>query len=76
MITPRWGGWTSDLNASAELFGRYYPQHADQMRTAATIARVPSTDPEVLSTLIDDLGPWLASEYAAAHGEKTPRPAH
>src|SRR5580693_6971466 len=25
LIMPRWGGWTSDLNASAELFGRYYP---------------------------------------------------
>jgi uncharacterized protein len=75
LIMPRWGGWTSDLNESAELFGRYYPEHADQMRTAAAIGRVPSTDPAVLSTLIDDLGPWLAAEYTAVHGEKTPRRA-
>ncbi|MFD7132885.1 nucleotidyltransferase [Streptomyces sp. NPDC059894] len=74
LIMPRWGGWTSDLNESAELFARYYPEHADQMRTAATVGRAPSADPAVLSTLIDDLGPWLAAEYAAVHGEKTPRP--
>jgi hypothetical protein len=24
--------------------------------------------------LIDDLGPWLAAEYTAIHGEKAPRP--
>jgi hypothetical protein len=24
--------------------------------------------------LIDDLGPWLAAEYTAVHGEKAPRP--
>ena len=28
----------------------------------------------VLTTLIDDLGPWLAAEYTAVHGEKAPRP--
>jgi uncharacterized protein len=71
---PRWGGWTSDLDESAELFGRYYPEHADQMRIAATISRTPTADPAVLSTLIDGLGPWLAAEYTAVHGEKTPRP--
>ncbi|MFE5857930.1 nucleotidyltransferase [Streptomyces sp. NPDC056500] len=75
LIMPRWGGWTSDLNESAELFGRYYPEHVDQMRTAAAIGRVPSTDPAVLSMLIDDLGPWLAAEYTAVHGEKRIRPA-
>jgi predicted nucleotidyltransferase len=74
LIMPRWGGWTSDLNESAELFGRYYPERGDQMRTAATIGRTPSADPAVLSTLIDDLGPWLAAEYTAVHGEKRPRP--
>ncbi|WP_411115298.1 nucleotidyltransferase [Streptomyces sp. 029-5] len=76
LIMPRWGGWTSDLDQSAELFGRYYPEHAHHMSTAATIGRAPSADPAVLSTLIDDLGPWLAAEYTAVHGEKTPRPAH
>jgi hypothetical protein len=25
--------------------------------------------------LIDDLGPWLAAEYVAVHGRKTPRAA-
>lgn len=74
LIMPRRGGWTSDLNESAELFGRYYPEHADQMRTAAAIGRAPSADPAVLRALIDDLGPWLAAEYTAVHGEKTPRP--
>ncbi|GAA0450148.1 nucleotidyltransferase domain-containing protein [Streptomyces olivaceiscleroticus] len=74
LIMPRWGGWTSDLSRSAELFGRYYPDRADQMRIAATTGRAPSPDPAVLDMLINDLGPWLAAEYTAVHGEKTPRP--
>jgi hypothetical protein len=71
---PRWRGWTSDLDRSAELFGYRYPQRAGQMRAAAAAARVPSADPDVLATLIDDLGPWLAAEYTAVHGEKASRP--
>ncbi|MDX3852103.1 nucleotidyltransferase [Streptomyces sp. AK02-01A] len=74
LIMSRWGGWTSDLNESAELFGCYYPERVEQMRIAATVGRTPSADPAVLSTLIDDLGPWLAAEYTAVHGEKAPRP--
>lgn len=71
---PRWDGWTSDLDESAELFGRYYPERAPQMRTAASTGRTPSADRAVLGMLIDDLGPWLATEYTAVHGEKAPRP--
>ena len=26
LVMPRWGGWTSDLAESAEVFGRYYPE--------------------------------------------------
>jgi predicted nucleotidyltransferase len=74
LIMPRWGGWTSDLDRSAELFGRYYPERASQMRVAAATARTPSADPAVLALLIDNLGPWLAAEYTAVHGEKAPRP--
>ncbi|MDT0317479.1 nucleotidyltransferase domain-containing protein [Streptomyces millisiae] len=74
LIMPRWGGWTSDLSEAAELFGRYYSQRAEQMHTAAATARTPSVDPAVLSMLVEDLGPWLAAEYTAVHGEKTPRP--
>ena len=59
---------------AAELFARYYPERAGQMRAAATAGRVPSADPAVLRMLIDDLGPWLAAEYTAVHGEKAPRP--
>ena len=44
------------------------------MRVAAAVARAPSADPAVLAMLIDDLGPWLAAEYTAVHGEKAPRP--
>jgi uncharacterized protein len=43
------------------------------MRVAAATARTPSADPAVLTMLIDDLGPWLAAEYTAVHGEKAPR---
>ncbi|MGK5545886.1 nucleotidyltransferase [Streptomyces sp. URMC 127] len=74
LVMPRWGGWTSDLGESAALFGRYYPQRAEQMRTAAAAGRSPSAVPEALGMLIDDLGPWLAAAYTAAHGEKAPRP--
>lgn len=71
---PRWGGWTSDLNSSAEIFGRYYPERLEQMRVAAATARARSADPAVLAMLINDLGPWLAAEYAVVYGEKAPRP--
>jgi predicted nucleotidyltransferase len=74
LIMPRWGGWTSDLDRSAELFARYYPERAGQLRRAAAIARTPSADPAVLTMLIDDLGPWLAAEYTTVHGQKAPRP--
>ncbi|MFI8455211.1 nucleotidyltransferase domain-containing protein [Kitasatospora sp. NPDC085464] len=80
LVMPRWGGWTSDLTASAEAFAAYYPEHADRMRLAAATARTPAADRApavdrgVLTMLIDDLGPWLAAEYTAVHGEKAPRP--
>jgi len=74
LIMPRWGGWTSDLHRSAELFAHYYPERAEQMRRAAALARTPSADPAVLTELIDDLEPWLAAEYTAIHGQKAPRP--
>jgi uncharacterized protein len=73
LVMPRWGGWTSDLAESAEIFGRYYPDRAGQLRIAAAAGRVPSADPSVLEMLIDDLAPWLANEYATVHGVKAPR---
>jgi hypothetical protein len=69
----RWGGWTSDLEESAAVFGRYYPARREQMRVAAVIARTPTEDPSVLGMLVKDLGPWLASEYLARHGRKAAR---
>ena len=74
LVMPRWRGWTSDLQESAEIFGRYYPERAEQMRVAAVTGREPTSDPAVLSLLIGDLAPWLAAEYTAVHGEKAPRP--
>ncbi|MEU9416205.1 nucleotidyltransferase domain-containing protein [Streptomyces sp. NPDC048272] len=75
LVMPRWGGWTSDLAESAETFGRYYPGRAAQMRAAAAVALEPVADPAVLWTYVDDLGPWLADEYTARHGTRTPRRA-
>ncbi|MBP0456517.1 nucleotidyltransferase domain-containing protein [Streptomyces bomunensis] len=77
LVMPRWGGWTSDLTRSAEIFAHYYPDHperGDQMRAAAAVALEPVTDPAVLAEYADDLGPWLAAEYARVHGHRTPRP--
>lgn len=73
LVMPCWGGWTSDLDRSAEIFGHYYPDRAQQMRLAAGLARIPATDPAVLDLIIDDLAVWLAAEYHAVHGAKTPR---
>ncbi|MFJ8161678.1 nucleotidyltransferase domain-containing protein [Streptomyces sp. NPDC096136] len=75
LVMPEWGGWTSDLAESAEVFGRYYPQRAAQLREAAAVALDPVEDPAVVRRYLDDLGPWLAAEYGARHGTKTPRPA-
>jgi hypothetical protein len=75
LVMPRWGGWTSDLEASAELFAGHYPQRAAQMRLAAAAARSPTPDEAVIRTLVEELGPWLAAEYTAVHGTKAARPA-
>jgi uncharacterized protein len=74
LVMPRWGGWTSDLDESAAVFARYYPARREQMAAAAQAARTATPDRSVLAMLIDDLGPWLATEYLAVHGKKTPRP--
>lgn len=74
LVMPSWGGWTSDLAESVEVFGRYYPDRLGAMRVAADEGRSPTGDPATLGTLIDDLGAWLAAEYTAVHGEKAPRP--
>jgi hypothetical protein len=74
LVMPRWGGWTSDLDESAAVFGRYYPERREQMELAAEAATQTTADRSALGMLIDDLGPWLAAEYLATHGRKTPRP--
>jgi hypothetical protein len=71
---PRWNGWTSDLREMAEAFAAYYPERADRMREAAVLGHEPSGDRAVLRASVDDLGPWLAEEYARVHGVKAPRP--
>ncbi|MFE9559237.1 nucleotidyltransferase [Streptomyces sp. NPDC006692] len=73
LVMPRWNGWTSDLAKSAEVFGRYYPERAAQMRVAAEVGRTPTADPGVTAMLVSDLAPWLVAEYRTVHGEKAPR---
>ncbi|MFI5984448.1 nucleotidyltransferase domain-containing protein [Streptomyces sp. NPDC051555] len=73
LVMPRWGGWTSDLAESAEVFGGYYPGRADQMRAAAAEGLDPGPDREVLRRHLDELGPWLAAEYTARLGPRSPR---
>ncbi|MFJ4470143.1 nucleotidyltransferase [Streptomyces sp. NPDC089424] len=74
LVMPRWGGWTSDLAEMASVFGAYHPLRAGQMRAAAVLGHEPTGDPAVLKAYVDDLGPWLAEEYARVHGVKAPRP--
>ncbi|MBW5481160.1 nucleotidyltransferase domain-containing protein [Streptomyces bambusae] len=71
LVMPRWGGWTSDLAESAEIFGHCYPQRAAELRAAADDALAPGTDPAALYAYTEDLGPWLAAEYTRVHGRKT-----
>ncbi|WP_337662108.1 nucleotidyltransferase domain-containing protein [Actinoalloteichus sp. AHMU CJ021] len=73
LVMPRWGGWTSDLTRSADLFARYYPDQAERMRAVAEAASAPTANTDVLPMVLDDLGPWLAEEYAAVHGVPGPR---
>jgi predicted nucleotidyltransferase len=73
LVMPRWGGWTSDLGKSAEVFGEYYPERREQMRAAAAAGRTPTASEPLLSMLVNDLGRWLAAEYLRVHGRKTPR---
>ncbi|MFF4504756.1 nucleotidyltransferase domain-containing protein [Streptomyces sp. NPDC001401] len=73
LVMPRWNGWTSDLAEMAEAFGAYYPERAEQMRAAAVLGYEPTGDAAVLHSYVDDLGPWLAEEYARVHGVKAPR---
>ncbi|MEU9188272.1 nucleotidyltransferase domain-containing protein [Streptomyces sp. NPDC048484] len=74
LVMPRWNGWTSDLTEMAEVFGAYYPERAAQLREAAGLGYEPKGDSAVLRSYVDDLGPWLAEEYARVHGIKKPRP--
>ncbi|MGW1167529.1 nucleotidyltransferase domain-containing protein [Streptomyces sp. NPDC002550] len=74
LVMPRWNGWTSDLHEMAEVCGTYYPERAAQLRAAARHGQEPVGDPELLRSYVDDLGPWLADEYARVHGVKAPRP--
>ncbi|MFJ9564744.1 nucleotidyltransferase [Streptomyces fuscichromogenes] len=74
LVMPRWNGWTSDLREMAEAFAGYYPERAGLMRRAAGYGYEPVGDRGVLRSYVDDLGPWLADEYARVHGVRTPRP--
>jgi predicted nucleotidyltransferase len=74
LVMPRWNGWTSDLAEMAEVFGACYPERAEQLRSAAVLGYEPNGDPAVLRSYVEDLGPWLAEEYARVHGVKAPRP--
>jgi predicted nucleotidyltransferase len=74
LVMPRWNGWTSDLYEMAEVCGAYYPERAAQLRTSARYGHEPVGDAGVLRSYVDDLGPWLAGEYARVHGVKAARP--
>ncbi|MFF8974451.1 nucleotidyltransferase domain-containing protein [Streptomyces sp. NPDC014995] len=74
LVMPRWNGWTSDLHEMAGAFAAYYPARAEQVRAAAVRGYEPTGDAAVLRSYVDDLGPWLAEEYARVHGVKAPRP--
>lgn len=73
LVMPRWHGWTSDLHEMAAAFAGYYPARGAQLRAAAERGDEPTDSPEVLAEYTEDLGPWLAEEYARVHGVKGER---
>lgn len=78
LVMPRWQGWTSDLDEMAGAFAAYYPEWGPRMREAAALGQEPTDDPAVLRSFlrshVEELGSWLAGEYARVHGVKAPRP--
>lgn len=73
LVMPRWQGWTSDLEESAEIFGAHYPRYAARMREAAEAARYGDGGTARLTMLTEELGPWLAAEHLRVHGARSPR---
>ena len=78
LVMPRWEGWTSDLYEMAGAFAAYYPEWGPRMKEAAALGQEPTDDPTVLRSFlrshVEELGGWLAGEYARVHGVKAPRP--
>ncbi|MBO1333768.1 nucleotidyltransferase domain-containing protein [Streptomyces sp. VRA16 Mangrove soil] len=72
LVMPRWNGWTSDLQEMAAVFGEYHgdTEWAGRVREAAGAAHEPTGEAAALSTYTEELGPWLAGEYARVHGIK------
>ncbi|MFD8568705.1 nucleotidyltransferase domain-containing protein [Streptomyces sp. NPDC059639] len=70
LVMPRWNGWTGELGPMAEVFAEYYPERAPQVRAAAAAGYDPTGDPGALRAYTEELGPWLADEYARVHGTK------
>lgn len=70
LVMPRWQGWTSDLDAIAQIVATYYPAKAAVLRTAARLARDPRDDGAAVGHLLDELGDWLVTEYADVIGLK------
>jgi len=73
LVMPRWNGWTSNLGEMAEVFGAHYPGRAAGLRAAAVLGHRPQ-HARVLRSYVDDLGSWLAEEYARVHGVKDAAP--
>jgi hypothetical protein len=63
LVMPRYGVWTSDLDRSAALFGRYYPTWRAAMEIVLRLAREPSGDKAVVLAILDTTGAWLVGEY-------------
>ncbi|MGW1714875.1 nucleotidyltransferase [Streptomyces sp. NPDC002156] len=78
LVMPRWQGWTSDLYEMAGAFAAYYPEWGPRMAEAAALGLRPTDDPAVLRSFlrshVEELGSWMAGEYARVHGVKAPRP--
>ncbi|MEU0492494.1 nucleotidyltransferase domain-containing protein [Nocardiopsis sp. NPDC006139] len=73
LVMPYWGGWTSDLERSAEIVARYHPRWTADLRRTAAAALDPVPDRGLLRMITDDLAPSVAEEYRRAHGVKTRR---
>ncbi len=69
LVVERSGLFSRDLYPCYEVFSRYYPIQAPQMKQALHYAINPLTDKAQLLAFVYDFGSWLTAEIARLYPE-------